>query len=74
MTNNIKSALFAYSRALSTPIFSTTSEVSRIPAVSIKFKLIPFNRTVSSIISRVVPAISLTITLFSPKILFFNIL
>ena len=65
-TYRIKSASFAYCIARSTPIFSTTSSVLRIPAVSMIFKLIPFNRMDSSSTSRVVPAISVTIARSSP--------
>ena len=43
-----------------------TSEVSRMPAVSIKRKRVPFISQVSSITSRVVPAMSETIALSSP--------
>ena len=42
------------------PILSTTSFVSRIPAVSINLKPIPPIDISSSIVSLVVPAISLT--------------
>ena len=49
----------------STPIFSTVSSVSRIPAVSIKFKSIPLYSIVPSTISLVVPDISVTIALSS---------
>ena len=54
----------------STPIFSTISSVSLIPAVSTIFKGIPFILTNSSITSLVVPAMSVTIALFSPNIEF----
>ena len=49
----------------STPIFSTTSSVSRIPAVSTSFKGTPLILTYSSITSRVVPSISVTIAFSS---------
>ena len=49
-------------------IFSTISSVSLIPAVSTIFRGIPFILTNSSITSLVVPAISVTIALFSPNI------
>ncbi len=62
----IKSALSAYFLAFSTPIFSTSSSVSRIPAVSIIFKPKPFNFMDSSSTSRVVPATLVTIALSSP--------
>ncbi len=66
----IKSEESTRSLALSTPIFSTKSSVSLIPAVSIIFKGIPSILTNSSITSRVVPGISVTIALFSFKIAF----
>jgi hypothetical protein len=53
------------SKLFSTPIFSTISFVSRIPAVSIIFKIMPFMVIVPSTISLVVPSISVTIALFS---------
>ena len=49
----------------SIPIFSMASCVSRIPAVSIKRKVIPCNTTVSSMTSRVVPCMSETMALSS---------
>ena len=49
----------------STPIFSTISSVSLIPAVSLIFRLIPSKSMYSSMTSRVVPGISVTIALFS---------
>ena len=61
-----RSALFKYFFARSTPIFSTTSSVSRIPAVSIMFNIIPFKLICSSRTSLVVPAISVTIAFSSP--------
>ena len=63
-----KSAELSDSFDFSTPIFSTISSVSLIPAVSTIFKGIPFILTNSSITSLVVPAISVTIALFYPKI------
>ena len=65
-TYNTRSAPFATSRALETPIFSTTSSVSRIPAVSTIFSVIPWRVIYSSRISLVVPSISVTMALFSP--------
>ena len=53
-----------------TPIFSTISSVSLIPAVSTIFRGIPLIFTNSSITSLVVPGISVTIALFSPNIEF----
>ena len=61
ITYIIKSALTAYSFAFSTPICSITSEVSLIPAVSIRFRIIPLRLICSSNTSLVVPAISVTI-------------
>ena len=62
----IKSASIAKSLAFFTPILSTTSLVSLIPAVSIIFKLIPSIFICSSNVSLVVPAISVTIALSVP--------
>ena len=66
-TNNMISALSISFLAFSTPIFSTASSVSRIPAVSMIFKVIPSMVTDSSNVSLVVPAISVTIALSSPR-------
>ena len=63
--NKTKSASFNALRLRSTPIFSTTSSVSRIPAVSINCKGTPRTLTYSSIVSLVVPAISVTIAFSS---------
>ena len=52
--------------ALSIPIFSTLSCVSWIPAVSVSLSWIPLTRTLSWRVSRVVPAISVTIALSVP--------
>ena len=65
-TYKIKSASFALSFARPTPIFSTTSSVARIPAVSTIRREIPPRLMYSSRISLVVPAISVTMALFSP--------
>ena len=65
-TYKIKSASFALSFARPTPIFSTTSSVARIPAVSTICREIPPRLMYSSRISLVVPAISVTMALFSP--------
>ena len=46
----------------STPIASTVSEVSRMPAVSMSRSFVLPSMTVSSTVSRVVPGISVTIT------------
>ena len=61
----LRSASCATLIAFFTPIFSTISSVLRIPAVSIIFKVISFNCIVSSRVSLVVPAISVTIALSS---------
>ena len=60
-----KSASFNALRLRSTPIRSTTSSVSRIPAVSISWSGTPRTFTYSSIVSRVVPAISVTMAFSS---------
>ena len=65
--NKIKSALSISFFALSTPILSTLSSVSRIPAVSTILSVIPSIVTDSSNVSLVVPAMSVTIALSSPK-------
>ena len=57
-SSNSQITIFASSifwKVRSIPMFSTTSSVLRIPAVSIKRKVIPSMRVVSSITSRVVP-------------------
>ena len=69
-TYRIKSASFAYSMAFFTPIFSTTSSVLRIPAVSIMRREMPCSTMLSSRISLVVPAISVTMALSSPTNIF----
>ena len=51
----------------STPIFSTTSSVSRIPAVSINLRGTPLILTYSSMTSRVVPSMSVTIAFSSRR-------
>ena len=68
----IRSASSAKSIAFLTPIFSTTSSVWRMPAVSIIFSGIPCILTCSSSVSLVVPAISVTMALFSPRSTFIN--
>ena len=69
-TYRIISAFTAYFLARSTPIFSTISCVSWIPAVSIIFRLIPCRLIVSCRASLVVPAISVTMALSSPNSIF----
>ena len=69
-TTNTRSDDFIWSLDFSTPIFSTISSVSLIPAVSTIFRGIPLIFTNSSITSLVVPAISVTMALFSPSIQF----
>ena len=58
----------------SMPIFSMVSEVSRIPAVSMKRYIMPSIVNVSSIVSRVVPSMSLTMARSSPKMAFRSVL
>ena len=48
------------------PMLSTTSLLSLSPAVSTKRRVIPFHSRVSSMLSRVVPAMSVTIALSRP--------
>ena len=57
-----KSALGINDKLLSTPIFSTTLSVSRIPAVSIISNATPEIVIEPSTKSRVVPAISVVLT------------
>lgn len=59
---------------LSIPIFSTTSEVSRRPAVSMNLNRIPSMFRVSSMVSRVVPWMSETIARSSPRRAFNSVL
>ena len=66
-----KSASSIICLLLSTPIFSTMSFVSLMPAVSIRFIVIPFIIMFPSIMSRVVPSMSVTIA-FSVPISLFN--
>ena len=66
MTNIIRSALDRAVLLFSMPIFSIMSSVSRIPAVSVITTGIFFITMLSSIISLVVPGISVTMALFSP--------
>ena len=66
------SALSANSFAFFTPIFSTSSLAFLIPAVSIIFNGIPSICINSSIVSLVVPSISVTIALYSFRIKFNN--
>ena len=64
-TKRIKSASLNALRERSTPIFSTISSVSRIPAVSTSLNGTPRTLTYSSHTSRVVPATSVTMALLS---------
>ena len=66
-TNSTTSALFAARYDRSTPIFSTSSSVSRIPAVSMRLIATPSFSILSSRLSRVVPAMSVTIALSLPQ-------
>src|SRR5699024_5774578 len=64
-TNNIKSASPNAFLERSTPMRSTMSSVSRIPAVSTNRNGTPLTLTYSSNVSRVVPGTSVTIALLS---------
>ncbi|MPN16549.1 hypothetical protein SDC9_163894 [bioreactor metagenome] len=64
---NIRSALAAYSLDFSTPIFSTVSWVSRMPAVSTILTGTPPIFINSSTVSLVVPGISVTMARSSSK-------
>ena len=66
-TYNTRSAFFINCCALSTPICSTKLSVSRIPAVSTIFSGMPFRLIYSSITSRVVPGISVTMARSCPS-------
>ena len=68
--NSTKSAFSKTSFDFSTPIFSTMSSVSLIPAVSMRFRVIPFRLNDASTMSLVVPGIFVTIALFSSISLF----
>ena len=67
-------ASFNLRNVRSMPIFSTNSSVSRMPAVSMNRNITPPRLSVSSIVSRVVPAISETIALSSPRSAFSKVL
>ena len=69
-TASISAADSRHFLALSTPIFSTVSSVSLIPAVSVSTRGIPPILAYSSILSLVVPGISVTIALCSFKSIF----
>ena len=69
-TTRARSASFICSLDFSTPIFSTRSSVALIPAVSTIFRGMPLIFTNSSMTSRVVPGISVTMALSSPSIRF----
>ena len=66
------SFIFLYEREM--PIFSTSSEVSRRPAVSIKRNNVPSMVIVSSMVSRVVPAMSETMARSSQRRAFRRVL
>ena len=66
-TNKTSSASLISFFDFSTPIASTMSSVSRIPAVSIKFNVNPPILIYPSTVSRVVPAIFVTMA-FSSRI------
>ena len=60
-----RSALFIFALLRSTPMASISSAPSRIPAVSMSLKRMPPIFSTSSIVSLVVPAMALTMALFS---------
>ena len=60
-TNSTRSALSIACRERSTPMDSTASAVSRMPAVSRSRSRVEPSITVSSTVSRVVPGMSVTI-------------
>ena len=66
-TNRATSQSFAASTERSTPIFSMTSSVSRMPAVSTRRTRCRPSVTVCSTVSRVVPGMSVTITRSKPE-------
>ena len=74
ITPKIISASDNFFRDLLIPIFSIVSIVSRIPAVSISLKHVPFILKDSSMVSRVVPGISDTIALSSHNRALSNVL
>ena len=59
-----------FSKVLATPIFSISSYVFLIPAVSTSLKSMPLIVIISSIVSLVVPAMEETIALFSFTVTF----
>ena len=67
VTRSTTSASFMTRSDLSTPIFSTGSSVSRIPAVSVRSILAPDSIISPVTVSRVVPGISVTIARSSPR-------
>ncbi len=68
------SASSSFLKVRTIPIFSISSDVSLIPAVSIKRNNVPSMLNVSSIVSLVVPAMSETIARSSPRIAFRSVL
>jgi len=60
-TSRARDACFAAARLRSTPMVSTASPPSRMPAVSMSRRSTPPTVTFSSTVSRVVPAMSVTI-------------
>ena len=60
-TSRARDACFAAVRLRSTPMVSTASPPSRMPAVSMSRRSTPPTVTFSSTVSRVVPAMSVTI-------------
>ena len=66
MTNITRSERLKASLLFSIPILSMVSSVSLIPAVSVNTTGISLMTSVSSMVSLVVPGMSVTIALFSP--------
>ena len=66
-SSRTRSALLKASLLRSTPIASTTSDVSRMPAVSVSRRGMPRREICSSIVSRVVPGMSVTMLRCSPR-------
>ena len=64
---NMMSASEIFLKARSIPIFSMVSSVSLMPAVSMNRNVLPLIFKVSSMVSRVVPAMSETMALSSPS-------
>jgi len=70
----IMSALPISAKVRSMPSLSTRSDESRMPAVSMNLKRTPSMMQLSSMVSRVVPGMSVTMALSSPTSAFSNVL